>query len=82
MRRSIDDFPQGEGEGLDDDVARVAVAVGISDDYPDANPRVVLTVEEVGGPGAGIVAHLTPDHTRRLRTALRAALREIGEIDD
>jgi hypothetical protein len=58
---------------------RVSWAVAISDDYDDAEPRVVLTVEEVGAPGAGLVAHLTPDMTRRLRVALRDALREIGE---
>ncbi|MDQ1411655.1 MAG: hypothetical protein QOE07_243, partial [Acidimicrobiaceae bacterium] len=34
---------------------------------------------EVGRAGTGLVAHLTPDHTRRLRRALHDALREIGE---
>ena len=57
----------------------ISWAVAISDDYDDAEPRVVLTVEEVGRPGAGLVAHLGPDHARRLRQALRDALREIGE---
>jgi len=57
----------------------VSWAVAVSDDYEDAEPRVVLTVEEVGRAGAGLVAHLSPGHARRLRTALRDALREIGE---
>ena len=65
--------------GDDDTLQRVSWAVAISDDYDDAEPRVVLTVEEVGGAGTGLVAHLTPPLTRRLRTALRDALRELGE---
>ena len=59
--------------------ALVSWAVAISDDYDDTEPRVVLTVEEVGRAGEGLVAHLGPDHARRLRVALRDALREIGE---
>jgi hypothetical protein len=58
---------------------RLSWAVAISDDYDDAEPRVVLTVEEVGSPGAGLVGHLTPEMARRLRLALRDAMREIGE---
>lgn len=41
--------------------------------------RVVLTIEEVGRPGTGMVGHFTPDMARRLRGALHDALREIGE---
>ncbi len=81
MRRSIDDYPFAETdlpEGSDD-AQRLSWAVAISDDYDDAEPRVVLTVEEVGRPGEGLVAHLSADHARRLRLALRDALREIGE---
>ncbi len=81
MRRSIDDYPFAEGdvpEGADD-AMRLSWAVAISDDYDDAEPRVVLTVEEVGSPGEGLVGHLSPAMTRRLRVALRDALREIGE---
>ena len=58
---------------------RVSWAVAISDDYDDAQPRVVLTVEEVGRAGEGLVTHLSPVLARRLRAALRDALREIGE---
>lgn len=82
MRRSIDDHPAGADDvppGLDDDVAPVSWAIAISDDYDDAEPRVVLTVEEVGRPGEGLVTHLSPALARRLRVALRDALREIGE---
>ena len=54
-------------------------AVAVSDDYDDAEPRVVLTVEEVGAHGQGVVAHLAAISARRLRVALRDALREVGE---
>jgi len=81
MRRSIDDHPFSEDEMPEgaDDAMRIAWAVAISDDYDDAEPRVVLTVEEVGRPGTGLVGHFTPEMTRRLRQALHVALREIGE---
>ena len=85
MRRSIDDHPADAGDvppGLDEDLAPVSWAVAISDDYADEAPRVVLTVEEVGRPGAGLVTHLSPDVARRLRTALADALREIGQSPD
>jgi hypothetical protein len=39
----------------------------------------VLTVEESGRAGLGIIAHLAPDTARRLRAAIAAALREAGE---
>jgi len=80
VRRSIDDHPFEESDvppGLDD-AARLSWAVAISDDYDDAEPRVVLTVEEVGRPGEGLVAHLSPVIARRLRAALADALREVG----
>lgn len=80
MRRSIDDHPFEESDvppGLDD-AARLSWAVAISDDYDDAEARVVLTVEEVGRPGEGLVIHLTPPLARRLRAAIADALREVG----
>jgi hypothetical protein len=77
MRRSIDDAAT---ESLPEvDAEAVSWAVAIADDYEDAQPRVVLTVEEVGRAGYGLVAHLTPEVARRLRVALRDALAEIGE---
>jgi hypothetical protein len=57
----------------------VSWGVAISDDYDDAEPRVVLTVEEIGRAGAGLAAHLSPSLARRLRIAIRDALVEIGE---
>ena len=83
MRRSIDDYlfdpadypPDYE----DDELTPISWAVAISDDYGDARPRVILTVEEVGKPGEGLVGHLSPDIARRLRGAVRDALAEMGE---
>jgi hypothetical protein len=81
MRRSIDDDPQGPDDippGVDEAIA-MTWAVAISDDYDDDAARVVLTVEAIGQSGAGLVTHLKPASARRLRIALRDALREIGE---
>ena len=81
MRRSIDDqpitadlLPPG-----DEDAMPVAWAIALCDDYDDATPRVVLTMEDLGRPGAGLVAHLSADGARRLRGAIHDALREAGE---
>jgi hypothetical protein len=87
MRRSIDDHPFDPADYPpsyeDDELTPISWAVAIADDYEDAEPRIVLTVEEVGeqGRGRGLVAHLNPTIARRLRTALRDALRELGEDD-
>jgi hypothetical protein len=86
MRRSIDDYPFDPTDYPplyeEDELTPISWAVAIADDYDDAEPRVVLTVEEVGQAGYGLVAHLSPHIARRLRTALRDALREIGEPPD
>ena len=83
MRRSIDDqpFDPAADPVVADDpgLQQTSWAVAVADDYDDAEPRVVLTVEELGLPGAGLITHLHPDGARRLRVALRDALREIGE---
>ena len=81
VRRSIDDHPFAPDEvpPSEEDLQHLSWAVAISDDYDDSEPRVVLTVEEVGHPGAGLIAHLSPSIARRLRVALRDGLKEIGE---
>jgi len=83
MRRSIDDYPFQASDYPDqyeeDELTPISWGIAISDDYDDAEPRVVLTVEEVGRPGAGLVAHLSGTQVRRLRAALADALREVGE---
>ena len=81
MRRSIDDALDDHPDG-DPERPPVSWAVALSDDCEacgDGELRVVLTMEEVGSAGLGLVAHLSPDTARRLRAALAAALTEIGE---
>ena len=83
MRRSIDDHPFDPTldpvVADDPDLTPVSWAIAIADDYDDAEPRIVLTVDELGKPGEGLVAHLLPAEARRIRMALRDALKEIGE---
>lgn len=81
MRRSIDDdqVPAPPVDPDEADLVALNWAVSICDDYEDAGLRVQLTVEELGSPGTGLVAHLDPDRARRLRAALRRALAELGE---
>jgi hypothetical protein len=80
MRRSIDDSL--DDHPADDEFPAVSWMVGLNDD-PDAStdgaPRVSLTLEEHGNAARGIVAQLAPTTARRLRAAIAAALREIGE---
>jgi hypothetical protein len=66
----------------DDERPPVSWAVALSDDCDACGIgelRVVLTVEESGRAGYGLVAHLAPVTARRLRAALTDALRELGE---
>ena len=83
MRRSIDDAKDdhpGLSDGDDDDRPPASWMVGMSDDCEAcADLRVVVTLEEVGRPGTGVIAHLAPAGARRMRAALAAALRELGE---
>jgi hypothetical protein len=81
MRRSIadalDDHPDD-----DDERPPVSWSVALADDCDACGmgePRVVLTLEEVGRAGLGLAAHLAPDTARRLRAAIASALQEIGE---
>ena len=81
MRRSIDDALD-DHPADDDERPPVSWAVALTDDCDacgDGELRVVLTVEEAGRAGLGIIAHLAPDTARRLRAAIAAALREAGE---
>jgi hypothetical protein len=79
VRRSIDDHLDDHPAG-DDERLPASWAVGISDDCEACDDlRVVLTVEEAGRAGYGVIAHLAPATARRLRVALADALREVGE---
>lgn len=71
---SLDDHPE------DDEQPRLAWAVAVRDDCDACEDlRVELTLEEKGRAGTGLISHLSADSARRLRAALGAALREIGE---
>ena len=78
--KKLADYGRDDHPDDDPERAQVSWAVAALDDCEECvDPRIELTLEEVGRPGAGVVAHLAPDTARRLRAALRAALREIGE---
>jgi hypothetical protein len=81
MRRSIDDSTD-DHPADEDDRPPASWAVAVIDDCEacgEGELRIALTLEEVGRSGLGLVAHLAPANARRLRVALAAALREIGE---
>lgn len=81
VRRSIDDARDDHPQG-DEEHPQTSWAIALSDDCEECGPgepRVVLTVEEIGHAGRGLIAHLSPDSARRLRGAISAALREVGE---
>jgi hypothetical protein len=74
------DYGRDDHPGDDPDKAQVAWSVVAFDDCEMcADLRVELTVEEVGHPGAGLAAHLSPAGARQLARALGNALRELGE---
>jgi hypothetical protein len=79
MRRSIDDAADAHPPG-DDDKPPASWMVQLLDDCDECGDlRVSLTVEDLGGAGQGVVAHLDPAGARRLRGAIADALREVGE---
>jgi hypothetical protein len=72
---ALDDHPAGTGDRVP-----VAWAVAVVDDCEECDDvRIEVTLEEQGRAGAGVVAHLAPSTARRLRGAIAAALREVGE---
>ncbi len=74
------DYGRDDHPADDPERAQVAWSVVAMDDCePCADPRVALTVEEVGRPGTGLAAHLSPLTAKAVVRALTAALREIGE---
>jgi hypothetical protein len=79
VKRSID-FAFDDHPADDAEKARVAWAVAAVDDCDGCDDlRVEVTFEDEGANGAGVTAHLAADTARRLRAALAAALRDIGE---
>ncbi len=79
MKKSID-FGLDDHPGDDEERTRTAWSVSVVDDCDGCNDlRVEVNVEEEGRNGQGLTAHLSPTTARRLRAALGAALREVGE---
>jgi hypothetical protein len=78
VKKSVDfDFDDHPG---DDERPRTAWAVSIADDCDGCEDlRVEMTFEEEGRPGTGVSAHLSPATARRVRAAIAAALRDLGE---
>jgi hypothetical protein len=79
VKKSIDFFLDDHPDG-DDERPRTAWAVSVVDDCDGCDDlRVELNLEEEGGHGTGITAHLSAATARRMRAAMAAALHEIGE---
>jgi hypothetical protein len=78
--KKLADYGRDDHPASDPERAQVAWSVAALDDCGPCNDlRVELTVEEVGRPGAGLVAHLSPGTARQLARAINMALTEIGE---
>jgi hypothetical protein len=78
--KKLADYGRDDHPADDPGRAQVAWVVAAFDDCEQCDDlRVELTVEEVGRPGAGLVAHLSPGTARRLVRALTTALQDIGE---
>ena len=78
--KKLADYGRDDHPADDPDHAQLAWTVSVMDDCEACDAlRVELTLEELGRPGAGLVAHLSPETARRLRAALTIGLREIGE---
>lgn len=79
VKKSVD-FALDDHPPDDDERPPASWTVAAADDCDAcADIRVELTLEEAGRAGAGVIAHLAPPSARRLRAALAAALRDLGE---
>lgn len=77
MRRFVDDATDDHPD--DEDKAPASWSVALLDDCDSCDDlRVVVTLEDAGAHGRGVVAHLAPATAVRLRKALATALKEIG----
>jgi hypothetical protein len=78
MKKLIE-YGRDHHPGDDDEKAASAWAVAIMDDCEPCDGLLVeLTLEEVGRPGYGQVAHLAPADARQLVAALQRALKDLG----
>ncbi|MCA1703532.1 MAG: hypothetical protein LC808_09845 [Actinobacteria bacterium] len=78
--KKLADYGRDDHPVDDSERPQIAWVVAVLDDCDGCGDlRVELTMEELGRAGSGLAAHLAPDTARRLQSALRTALREIGE---
>lgn len=78
--KKLADYGRDDHPADDPERVQIAWVVAVLDDCEECDDiRVELTMEEVGRPGEGIVAHLSVETARRLKAALTTALREVGE---
>lgn len=78
--KKLTDYGRDDHPADDPERAQLAWSVAALDDCDECGDlRVELTLEEAGRPGTGLVSHLAPSSARRLRAALGAALKEMGE---
>ena len=65
--KKLADHGRDDHPAEDEERVQVSWTVAALDDCEECgDTRVELTVEEVGRPGAGLVAHLAPETARRL----------------
>jgi hypothetical protein len=78
--KKLADYGRDDHPADDLEHAQLAWSVAAFDDCDGCGDvRIELILEEVGGPGSGLAAHLAPPTVRQLIAALTTALREIGE---
>jgi hypothetical protein len=77
--KKLADYGRDDHPADDPERAQIAWSVAAFDDCDECGDvRVALTLEEVGSPGTGLVAHLAPGTAKQLAAALARALSEIG----
>ncbi|HEX4865438.1 MAG TPA: hypothetical protein VFV02_15315 [Acidimicrobiales bacterium] len=81
--KKLSDYGRDDHPEHDEERPQLAWSVALLDDCDTCEDiRVELILEEVGKPGYGMVAHLSPANARKLRSAVTTALKEIGEDKD
>jgi hypothetical protein len=77
--KKLADYGRDDHPADDPERPQIAWSVAARDDCDECGDvRVELTLEEVGSPGTGLVAHLAPATARKLGAALAIALKDIG----
>jgi hypothetical protein len=81
--KKLSDYGRDDHPEDDPERPQLAWSVALLDDCDICEGiRIELILEEVGKPGGGFVAHLSPHSARKLRGALTSALKEVGEDNE